>query len=184
MKRRDGGFVLIEFAIALPLLILIAWGLASVTAKIFYLSKNQLADYVLETEAQYVIERVTQRARAASSITVEREEKYNLKIDKIELKYRAVNDDPENANLNVADVLERQIFVVDNKKLHAKRIDDGASTSPITGDNYFGGTQINLFHCDLNETEKILHVTLEMESLISGHKIKINTAVFMPGYGS
>ena len=54
-KIRNGGFVLVEFAIALPLLILVMYGLAIVSMKIFSLGKEQLADYVLEAEAQYVI---------------------------------------------------------------------------------------------------------------------------------
>ena len=50
IKIRSGGFALIEFAIALPLLILLTYGLATVGGKIFYLGRIQLADYVLEEE--------------------------------------------------------------------------------------------------------------------------------------
>ena len=55
-KIRSGGFVFVEFAIALPLLILLLCGLGEVGTEIFKLGRDQLADYVLESEAQYFME--------------------------------------------------------------------------------------------------------------------------------
>ena len=69
-KFHSGGFVFAEFAIALPLLIFLMYGLASVGTKIFHASRDQMANYILESEAQYVMERVTQEARVAKSIKV------------------------------------------------------------------------------------------------------------------
>lgn len=186
-NKNSGGFVLAEFAIALPLLILLGVGLANVGAKIFQLGKNQLADYVLENEASYAIERIVHQARAAKEIEIT---PFEADIDQIKIYFRTVRDDPVNVIANVAEVRETQYFIprFDSEReiytsLNAKRIEVGTLGSPITGGNSFGDTKITKLKYKLNESEKILHITLEMESLVSGHKIKIATAVFMPGYG-
>ena len=70
-KVRSGGFIVLEFAIALPLLILVMYGLAIVSVNIFSLGKKQLADYVLEAEARYVMEAITQKARVAKEIEID-----------------------------------------------------------------------------------------------------------------
>ena len=61
--------MLIEFAIALPLLILVFYGLANVAVKIFALGRIQLADYVLEDEARYVMQRITASAQKILNAT-------------------------------------------------------------------------------------------------------------------
>lgn len=178
-RHSSGGFALVEFAIALPLLILLGYGLATVGLQIFKLGKNQLADYVLEAEAQYVIERITRQARAAKEVVAD-----NSK-HKIKFVYHTVRDDPVNPIQNVADVWETQYFIPYKTgdiyaTLNAKRQDDGSLSNPITGGNSFGDTKINsLQFAELNKN--VLHIALEMESLVTGHKIKIRTAVFMPG---
>lgn len=188
-RRRSGGFVLIEFAIALPLLILVAYGLTSVGVKIFQVGRNQLADYVLESEARYVMERITQQARVAREVTNIEE---SIKdVEMIKFVYHTAVEDTVNQIENIADVRETQLYVprivLDKTEevcvsLNAKRIDVDPLTNPITGGNSFGDTKINLLKYNLDKEKKILHIALEMESLVTKHKIKINTAVFMPGY--
>lgn len=171
--------MLVEFAIALPLLILLGYGLATVSLQIFKLGKEQLADYVLEAEAQYVIERITRQARAAKEVVADNSN------NKIKFIYHTAKNDPVNPIQNVADVWETQYFIPYKVNgiyttLNAKRQDDGSFSNPITGGNSFGDTKINsLQFAKLNEN--VLHIALEMESRVTGHKIKINTAVFMPG---
>ena len=179
LKKNSGGFVLIEFAIALPLLIFLLYGLATVSIKIFELGRTQLADYVLESEAQYVMNRLSDDARAAKTIELE---KVNDALDKITIVYHTVETDTSN-NLTIADLWETQIFVPNfendaYRTLNAKRKDEGPLGNPITGGNFFGDTKINRFKFD--KRGKILHVALEMESLLTGKKIRLNTAIFMP----
>ncbi len=178
-----------EFAIALPLLILLMYSLATVSVKIFSLGKGQLADYVLEAEAQYVMERITNIARTAREVEV-------LSGDKVKFVYYVVKDKnfSEVTTLNGYrvfinnDVLETQYFMLYTKSgrsapnLYAKRQNDGRYNNPMTGDNYFGDTKVNYLKCDVDEAKKILHVSLEMESLVTERKIKLNTAVYMPSY--
>ena len=188
-RNNGGGFVVAEFAIALPLLILLMYSLATVSIKIFSLGKGQLADYVLEAEAQYVMERITNIARTAREVEV-------LPGDKVKFVYHVVKDKnfSESTTLNGYrvfinnDVLETQYFMLYTKSgrsapnLYAKRQNDGRYNNPMTGENYFGDTKVNYLKCDVDEAKKILHVSLEMESLVTERKIKLNTAVYMPSY--
>ena len=191
-KFSNGGFVLAEFAIALPLLILIGWGLAIVSVQIFRQGKAQLADYVLEEEAQYVMEQVTQQARVAKEIEIK---KFTEKIHQLKIVYQTLNErsevlQPPDSNyylFSLADVSETQYYIPHKNaeknfydKLNAKRQELGALSNPITGNNYFGGTKINVLQYEVDAAKKILHVALELESLDTGRKLKLNTAVFMP----
>ena len=182
LKIRSGGFVLVEFAIALPLLVLVLYSLAMVSLNIFRLGKNQLADYVLETEAQYAMERITDAARRAKEV------KTYGDISKVKFVYHSFEYTGyiENSLFINRDVWETRYFrgykSADRNypNLYAERQEE-SYTNPITGDNYFGDTKLNYLHCALDEPKKILHVELEMESLVTKRKIKIATAVFMPG---
>lgn len=176
-KKFCGGFVFVELAISLPLIILLMYGLATVGLKIFELSRNQLADYVLEEEAHYLMERITHQARAAKSV-----EAFNSR-NKAKFFYHT--SDKGNIALTIDDVWETQWYIAHQKKgsralnINAKRQDDGIYLNPITGDNSFGETTlVNLEFSELNEN--VLHITLEMKSLVTGRKLKLSTAVFMP----
>lgn len=199
-KNNGGGFVVAEFAIALPLLIFLVYGLANVTVKIFELGKSQLADYVLETEAQYVMERITHIARVAKEVEIKYNSTqikfvYHTTADKRANMYEAVmiSDEVNGKHYVVLsnDVLETQYFILYTRNgrtapnLYATRKsleENHYPTNPITGDNYFGDTKVNYLRCDLDEQKKLLHISLELESLATGKKIKLNTAVFMSSY--
>ena len=189
--------MLVEFAIALPLLVLVLYALGLVSVNIYKLGKDQLADYVLESEARYAMERITQAARVAKEIELEGSEEHGS--GKIKIVYHAVEDSsdyytmkdksPKYYLYSDRDVLETRIFVSYKKKdrkyvnLYTER-KNNIYTNPITGENFFGDTTLNHLDFDLNKTKKILHINLEMESVVTEHKIKIATAVFMPGYKS
>ena len=192
-KIRNGGFVFVEFAIALPLLILLMCGLGTISVQLFKLGKDQLADYALETEARYVMERITQEARAAKEIEIE---KFTNDIHQIKIVYHTVDDDTD--GFERRDAENKKYYLFSDKDIQAtrfftprkenniyktltdKRQDDEYLTTPITGGNSFGDTKINILkYSELNKN--VLRIELEMESLATGHKIKIATAVFMPG---
>lgn len=192
LKIRSGGFVLVEFAIALPLLILVLYSLAMVSLNIFRLGRDQLADYVLETEAQYAMQRITDVARRAKEVETFGD------ISMVKFVYHSLRNTDYNEPIpnlpNVQyrlyisrDIWETRYFFGqkradrgDNLNLYAERQGE-IYTNPITGDNYFGDTKLNYLRCALDEPKKILRIELEMESLLTERKIKIATAVFMPG---
>ena len=172
-----------EFAIALPLLILLMYGLAAVSMKIFYLGKMQLADYVLEEEVHDVLSRLIYDARAAKTVTI------SESIPTVEFTYRTTTtiltkfQKPSVIGTADGDVIadkeEKRTYISIADKIYYEREDN--PVNPLTGDNYFGLTKVTDFKPEFNKETKILHVTLEMESEISHHKIKISTAVYIPG---
>lgn len=66
--KNQRGFVLIEFVIALPLLILLIYSLTQMIIQTSRIIKNQVADYVLQNEAHEILEQITRDARAACSV--------------------------------------------------------------------------------------------------------------------
>ncbi|MBQ3444199.1 MAG: hypothetical protein IJG33_13250 [Selenomonadaceae bacterium] len=201
-RNNGGGFVVAEFAIALPLLILLMYGLATISVQSFIVGREQLADYVLEAEAQYVMEQISQVARTAREVEIAPGGGY------VKFVYHVVKDKPQSGGTSLNghylfinnDVLETQYFMLyarngrDAPNLYAKRQDDGRYNNPITGENYFGDTKVNYLKCEVDEAKKVLHVSLEMEKLVTEQeiespfterkkrKIKLDTAVYMPNY--
>lgn len=184
MRSRSGGFALIEFAIALPLLILLMYGLATVGREIFYLGRIQLADYVLEEEVHDVLSRLIYDARAAKTVDVRN---YNGTLT---FTYRTINEPKKtNGYIAVGDVINdkenNRVYILKGKlgeadsKINYKRIEEYMG-NPITGDNYFGATRVIQFAFD-KPADNVLRITLEMQSEVSGHKIKISTAIYMSG---
>ena len=182
--KSERGFVLIEFIIALPLIILLLYGLGAATMKIFSTAKFHVADYVLEVETQDALARITSDLRAASS--VKRSNAFsNEPIDNIEIVYLTLKSD-SNVNVNPKTntvVLYTQIYSVQRAKNHGAYIyaqhQNYVKSSPITGGNFFGDNVVTrLKYTKLDE--KVLHVELEMESLVTGRSFKVATAVFMP----
>ena len=191
LRKSSGGFAIAEFAIALPLLILLLYGAATVGIKIIELGKIQLADYVLEEEVHDVLSRLIYDARSAKSVTARN---YNstltityrtIKDKWTEYKYRGKTYRYIDKGDILLDKSEDRVYLVygrrgeEGSKIDYKRQVNNP-TSPITGENYFGSTRVVQFKFD-KLAEKVLRVTLEMQSEISGHKIKISTAIYMPG---
>lgn len=183
-RNNSGGFVFAEFAIALPLLILLGWGLATVSLKLFDVGKNQLADYVLEEEVHEVLSRIIYDARAAKKVTAENGAPtliftYRTIKEVIPLGGGTVKGDV------IADCEEKRVYILagglknEGSKINYKLITEYLA-HPITGNNYFGETRVNEFEFSKPD-ENVLHVTLELESEITHHKIKISTAIYMPG---
>lgn len=175
--NNERGFVLIEFVIALPLVMMLLYGLTETTLQIFRLAKSQAADYVLEVEAQDVLTRITQDARAAQSIEIKTENLEN-EIDTLIIKYHAIKSDKG----KIIDVIDTRVYKVsDNYKMQAKRQDDTSYLNPITGGNFFGDTSVTYLKFKKSD-ENVLHITLEMTSLRTAKSIRLSTAVFMPAY--
>lgn len=189
MKTSEKGFVLIEFVIALPLIILLLYGLAQTTFTIFSNAKEQAANYVLEVEAQDILTRITQDLRAASYVERKKrfkQENNGLDIDTLTIKYHGAstfyyeNNKKRYNDAKIFDIIDTRVYVVNNDyKLNAKRNDDGNYLNPISGGNFFGDTVIKQLNYD-RLAQNVIHITLEIESISTNRRIKISTAVFMP----
>ncbi len=170
------GFVLIEFVIALPLILMLLYGLSQTVLTIFSTAKTQAADYILETEAQDVLTRITKDARAASY--VKRSVTYSGQdIDTLVIRYHSIK---EESSEKIVDVTERRVFKVSKSYLlNSKRTNDNSFLNPITGGNFFGDTLITYLKYK-KIGERVMHIELEMESLVTHKRIRLSTAVFMP----
>ena len=177
LKKNEKGFALIEFIIALPLIILLLYGFGQTTMKTFETSNNHAADYELEVEAQEVLTQIVQDARTASSVTkFAHSNTIYSQNDTLIIKYHAIKYDAG----KIIDVIDTRVYVVsDSFKLNAKRQNDNHYLNPITGGNTFGDTVIRKLKYS-KPTDKVLYITLEMESLRTNQRINLSTAVYMP----
>ena len=123
-----------------------------------------------------VLSRLIYDARAAKSV-----EAFNYN-GTVTFAYRTINESTKGV---IAVKSAERVYLLygklgaENSKVNYKRVEEFLS-SPITGDNYFGRTRVTQFFFS-KPADNVLRVTLEMQSEVSGHKIKISTAVCMPG---
>ena len=199
------GFVLTEFVIALPLLILLLFALGQITLKIFTFAKNQAADYVLETETQEILERITADARAAQTVKISTAVGNHPDLQEIFFNYRVLGNNLskdyfQNKNkkgfttsrTDILNLIYTQRYTVSNTRLntfpnnnphgyyiYAERKPNGALVNPISGGNFFGDTVVTQLKFS-QSSQKVLHIVLEMQSERTKRKIKVSTSVFMP----
>ena len=174
--KNQKGYVLIEFVIALPLILMLLYGLAEMTLQIYRLSKVQAADYVLAYETQNVLTRITEDLRAASYVK-RASAKSGNDNDKIIINYHTIGNLKDKSK--IADVIDTRVYNVADYKIYAKRQDDDTFRNPITGDTFFGKTSVTKLKFS-KPAEKVVHITLEMSNSVTNEKIKLSTAVFMP----
>ena len=166
------GFVFVEFVIALPLLIFLLYSLGTLTFKTMKIAREQVADYVLETEAQEVIDRITADARAAKFVEIK--EFYDFD----EVIFICHTNDAD--KYDFYDVLDKRIYRIQDQ-VYFNHKEDETPNNPITGRNSFGGTTVTDFQFPKKFLEKkILYITLEMQSKVTKQKVKFSTAVYMP----
>ena len=188
------GFVLAEFVLALPLLILLIFSLGQMSLKIFSLAKEQAADYVLQTEAQEILERISEDAKAAQSVEVKKAVG-NADIQEIFFNYRVLGNEVKPARdyfkdetfnssrLDIVNLIYTSRYTVGLGNEHgyyvyAERKHKGSTPNPISGGNFFGDTTVTRLNFS-QPVENILRVELEMQSMVTDKKIKVVTEIFM-----
>ncbi len=176
--RNQRGFIFLEFVMALPLLILLLYALGTLTLYTAKIAREQVADYVLETEAQYVIDKITEDARAAYSVKINH---VSQNIEEIILVYHTI----QKKDQTFYDVFTQRRYTVSSPNnffcVYAERLENGPLVNSITGDNSYGKTFVK--QLDFEIEDKILFITLEMQSVVTEQKVKFKTAVYMPAYG-
>lgn len=197
--RNRKGFVLVEFVIALPLLILLIYALGKMTVQILGFAKNHAAEHVLESEAQYVIERISHTARAAKYVTISKavgnREIYRVAFvqhvlgNGVNVKNFFKNKSASSSIVDAIDLLDTRFYTVQRPigqggyRVYAERkisTDYSTKTNPITGGDFLGDTSVIELSFK-NSSDKVLHITLELQSLETGRKFRVSTAVFMSG---
>lgn len=174
------GFVLVEFVIALPVLIFLLYALGTLTLTTAKIAREQVADYTLETEAQEIIDRITADARAAYSVKINTRNTFDEIIFICHTNAQGKNFS------TLIDELDQRIYMVasaSGKPFHVyfKNQDTDAHNNPLTGENSFGNTFVTKLEFSKEFLpQKILHITFEMQSLRRNQKVKFSTAVYMP----
>lgn len=179
-KLNERGFIIAEFVIALPLLILLLYALGTLTLTTARIAREQVADYVLETESQEVIDRITRDARAAQTVKANpilgSSNLYEIIFEYSTLDIgKAVNYPKQYRR----EVIDTRRYTVDNFHVIAKRVEDNYNSNPITGGSSYGDTKVTTFKFT-GLAKNVLHITLEMESLVTNQKVKFTTAVYIP----
>ena len=177
--KNQRGFVLIEFIIALPLVALLIYALAQMIMQLPKFSTSQAADYFLAVEAHEILNRITRDARSAAYVEV-REAVSSGKIYEIFFYYRTLNNSPAmTTDLKVP--RRYTVGATENHgyQVYAERLQNGPKRNPISGGNFFGDTTVTQLKFS-QPSEKVLHVTLELQSIATKRKLKIGTSVFMP----
>ena len=189
---KNNGFVLAEFVIALPLLILLLFALGEITYKIFSTMYNQAADYILETEAHEVLEQISTEAKAAHSAEI-KQAIGGKDIQEIFFNYHVVGNnlskdyfkksDFNSSTADIVDLIYTRRFTVGATEtggyhVYAERMENGPKKNPISGGNVLGDTTVTKLK--FTSTKKLLHIELEMQSVVTDKKIKVATSVFMP----
>ena len=179
-KLNERGFILAEFVMAVPILILLLYVLGTLTLKTARIAREQVADYVLETEAQEVIDRITRDARAAQTVKVSpivgSSDLYEIIFEYSTLDVGQAVNYPQKYR---REVIDTRRYTVDNFHVIAKRVQDNYNSNPITGGNSYGDTKVTKLKFT-EPAKNVLHITLEIESLVTNQKVKFTTAVYMP----
>jgi len=178
------GFVLIEFVIALPLLILLLFALGKLTFELFQMSRVQVADYVLETETQRILDRIVEDAKAAKYVEIKKvRTNEEFQLYEIFFEYQvATSAQPMAVAVRAQRLYTPSAMAGHGYYIYAERQQHGNKSNPISGGNFFGDTQVTQLKFSV-PSDKVLHITLEMRSSLTGRKIKLNTSVYMSACG-
>ena len=190
-KLDERGFVLAEFAIALPLLILLLYALGMLTVSGLKIAREQVADYALETEAQYVIDRITKDARAAHAVKITNSDHNNA--EEIFFVYHTLSKKFEGNHPKIwaKDVLDQRRYTVHSPnntnsttkffQVYAERQESGETSNPITGEISFGKTFVAELKFDESKLhDKILHIKFKLQRADLKQAVEFNTSVYMP----
>lgn len=190
-KLDERGFVLAEFAIALPLLILLLYALGTVTLTGLKIAREQAADYALETEAQYVIDRITTEARAAHTVKIKHSD--GADSEEVFFVYHTLSNEIEAdfPKYYAKDVLDQRRYTVHSPantsstrkffQVYAERKEDGELNNPITGGISFGQTAVGELKFDEEKLRyKILHIKFKLRRADLKQVVEFNTSVYMP----
>lgn len=185
--KNQRGFVFVEFVIALPLTVLLIYALAQMIMQISDFGKGQAAEYVLENEAHEILEQITRDARAASYVKIKKAVG-NEEIYEIYLYYHTL----KGSSTQTIDLKIPRRYTVGAAESHgyqiyAERLPDGPKVNPISGGNFLADTVVTKLTFSTNKEDlnnekigKILYITLELQSVETERKFKLNTSVFMP----
>ena len=167
-KFNEGGFVFLELAVGLPLIIMLLLSLNGLFLNAWTNCKYVFADFVLQQEMESAMNRIVADAKIAYA--VEPPEKFNrLRFYQHSL--------PVFNNLQDRNNEGKPWY-----KLKSGKIYHNGESSPITGESFLAVSYVTKFeYKQISSHPKLLYIKLEARNLRSNHKITLTTEVFMRG---
>ena len=157
----ERGFLLLEWIIALPLIVMLLWSFNNLFINSYDKCKFLIADFILQQEMESALSRIVEIAR----ISYEFEDKNDVYT----FKYKSMK--------NISHENGQYKYFKDEGKIY-RGVSSGNS-NPITGDSWQSNTIVTKFKCQQNG--KLLHIRLEAKSTLSNHEIFLTTEVYMRG---
>lgn len=176
--KDEHGIILLEFVIALPLIVILLWSMSNLFVSSWQKCKCLIADFVLQQEMQSAMVRVIDAAKVA----------YKFKVDdgKYVFYYYHFNQDVTDAakfsNGSESDNCHEQYKYFNKEgKIYRGVSSSALSGEPnqITGDSLMFNTFVDKF--EITQKDKLLKIKLQARSLASGNKILFITEVYMKG---
>lgn len=164
-KLNECGFVFAELAIGLPLIIILLLSLNSIFVNAWTSCKYIFADFILQQEIEFVMNRIVTDAQMA------------YKIDTSNNKLRFYQHTMPSIN-KIQDRAGGKPWY----KLKNGTIYYNGETSPITSGNYLSSVIVRKFeYYQKNDHPKLLYIKIEAESIQTNHRIILTTEVYMRG---
>ncbi len=176
MKQR--GFILAEFAIGLPLLMLGLWAMGHLLSSTWTTCRHLIADFTLQMEVRDAMSRIVEDMRAARSLEWDG-------VLSIDVYYDRGGEIIESAvGSNTA---RRPIFYYrstndEGRFCIYRQRQKNEKSMPITGSDLLSDVEVKKFLPEPID-DRLWRVTIEAESHISEHKFKLMTMVYAEGVG-
>ena len=179
----EKGHTLFELSLSLPIMIMLTLAMGALFLWSMKLFLYEMAEWSLQNELSGVMERVVGEARAADKIFIYRQ---TLNYDKypysgvLLLKPRCWPDTEKNRAYYFAH--QPQYPVAGSWKIYHT-----SELEPITGDNMFGSTYIQKFHCEFIPPAR-LRIEIKASAPVSKyswlsidwHSLELKTEIFLP----
>ena len=194
LVRNERGFVLIEFIIGLPLILILLWSLNNLFINTWQKYQYSVADFILRQEMESVMQRMVEDVKRAHYV--------DMIQDNLYLRYHKLNKSDDfaffNANNPELKVIKYDSTLSDSERMEKVRSITSSATegadyirnmqeiyykstnNPITGESILSKTQVTKFKTELVK-DKLLKITLEAKSAVSGHSITLRTKVYIRG---
>lgn len=194
----ERGFIFLELAIGLPLIIMMLWAMSNLFAGTWKECRDLIADFTMQIEVNNAMQRIVSDMRNA--YRVERKGVHKIIVHnyvaQISSKVHGSNalgvasdedeDEDQKAedNQSIAELRRPVVYFSDTKKgsdLHYiyRQRKDGAKSHPITGMDILSDVDAQVYF-DVPE-DNLYPVTIRAVSTISGHGYEIRTKVFLGG---
>ena len=178
-KYRDNaaGYVLLETAIALPLIVFLLTVLGYVTLWSFRTYQRETADINAQEELQLAMERIVEDVQNAAviEITPNDQHLYQIHIIMHEEKEQKVN----NIKVRTSAVYRvGRLTYGQTGSMYRRLLGDAGQ--PMTGDSFVAGeTDVTEFFWE-QKGSGIIRITLGLRSVVTDHEYRLATEIFLP----